>query len=104
MFFSCGGAIPPASSSIYENMLRVEVNVGGMKRQLKNIGETNPTGPDGIFPRILKRCADEIALYLNAICEKSLRTGQLSKRCEGAHVVPVDNGGSKREMCNYRPI
>lgn len=74
----------------------VEVSAHEIERLLRNIDETKATEPDGISPRIFKRCADKVALYLNVLYENSLRTGQLPEDWKGAHVLSIHKGGLKK--------
>lgn len=82
----------------------VELSVRGICSLLENQDESKAVGPDGISPRILKRCALPISLYLYIIYSKSLSTGTLPEDWKISHVVPVHKGGSKKDVTNYRPI
>lgn len=95
---------PPTHESTTPLMKPVEISVRGIETLLGNIDETKANGPDGISPRILKRCAGPISLYLYLIYVKSLSTGTLPDDWKIAHVVPIHKGGSKKEVSNYRPI
>lgn len=85
-------------------MLPVELSINGIEKLLKDIDESKSSGPDGISPRVLKRCAGPISMYLYLIFEKSLSTGILPHDWKIAHVVPIHKGGSKKDVGNYRPI
>lgn len=82
----------------------VELCVSNIESPLENIDETKAPSPDGISPRVLKRCAWPIASYLYLIYKKSLSTGVLPEDWKMAFVVPIHKGGSKKEANNYRPI
>lgn len=77
-------------------MQPVELSVRGIETALKNIDETKATGPDGISPRVLKRCAHPISVYLYLIYSESLDTGLLLDDWKVAHVVPIRKGGPKK--------
>lgn len=64
-FHSVFCSLPLPSASICEKLPPVEVSIRGIERLLKNTDETKAIGPDEISPRILKRCADEVALCLS---------------------------------------
>lgn len=82
----------------------VEFSVSGIETLLQNIDETKASGPDGISPRVLKRCAQAISPYLYLIYTQSLATSVLPDDWKVAHVVPIHKGGPKKDVSNYRPI
>lgn len=85
-------------------MQPVELSVSGIEVLLKSIDETKANGPDGISPRVLKRCAHPISLYLYLIYAKSLSVGLLPNDWKAAHIVPIHKGSSRKDVENYRPI
>ena len=61
-------------------------------------------GPDGLSARILKECAQEIAVPLTKICLLSFRQGKFPSVWKRAHITPVHKKGNRKDPCNYRPI
>lgn len=96
--------VNPSTVSTVELMQPVELGMSGIEKALKNIDETKATGPDGISPRVLKRCAYPISVYLYLIFSKSLDTGLLPDDWKVAHIVPIHKGETKKDVVNYRPI
>ena len=60
-----------------------------MKDLQENKASPPPPGTDGIIPKILKLCADEIALALTCIFNKGMRMGELPKDWSAENVSPI---------------
>ena len=71
---------------------------------LKNINSNKSCGPDGIHGKILKNCANSLALPLSLLYELSYNSGIIPTEWKLAHVVPIHKKGSKENVENYRPI
>ena len=76
----------------------------GIVSLLKNINTKKASGPDGISCWVLKEAVEEIAPFLQFIFNQSLTTGQVPGDWKCANVTPVLKKGSKKEVCNYRPV
>ena len=61
-------------------------------------------GPDGLSARILRECADELAVPLCKLFQKSLRHETFPAQWAEANVVPIFKKGSRKDPCNYRSI
>ena len=61
-------------------------------------------GPDGISPKLLQQCEDELAPVLAMIYRKSLNSGQVPKKWRTATVIPIFKKGKKSAAANYRPV
>ena len=61
-------------------------------------------GPDGLSARILRECAEEIAVPLTKICLLSFQQGKFPTVWKRAHITPVYKKGDKKDPNNYRPI
>ena len=61
-------------------------------------------GPDGLSARIMRECADELAVPIHIICQLSVRSGIFPTVWKQANVIPVFKKGSKKSPANYRPV
>ena len=61
-------------------------------------------GPDGIPSVILKECANNIALPLSILFNKSLKNGIFPDIWKKTYVIPLYKKGGKNDVKNYRPI
>jgi len=71
---------------------------------LSALDSSKACGPDGIYPRLLKEGAAELAVPLVAIFNKSLADGALPLNWASANITPVFKEGNKHHDSNYRPI
>lgn len=71
---------------------------------LHNINSNKAQGPDGIHGKVLKNCANSLAIPLSKLFKLSYNMGYVPVEWKMANVVPVHKKGSKSEAENYRPI
>ncbi|MBM3937802.1 MAG: reverse transcriptase family protein [Sphingomonadales bacterium] len=75
-----------------------------VKKKIDELRPNSAAGPDGISPKILKNCRDQLAPVLAMIYRKSRGTGEVPDEWKQAHVVPIYKKGSKSVTGNYRPV
>eukprot|EP00061_Rhincodon_typus_P009059 g32237.t1 len=61
-------------------------------------------GPDGIYPRILRKAREQIARALTDIFVSSLATDEVPDKWRITNVVPLFKKGSSDNPGNYRPV
>ena len=61
-------------------------------------------GPDGIHPKLLIECKDELCYPLTKIFQISLENTELPRQWKISDVVPIYKSGDKQKPENYRPI
>ena len=71
-----------------EDIVVTEIMV---RKELERLNMNKSAGPDGIPGIILKKCADELALPLARLFNKSLEEGCLPQEWKRARVVPNAN-------------
>ena len=59
-------------------------------------------GPDGMYSRVLRELADDIAEPLSIIFERSWRTGEVPEDWRRASVTSIFKKGKKEDPGNYR--
>ena len=75
-----------------------------VRAALATLVETKAVGPDGVSPRVLRRCSAVLARPLSRLFEAILRQNKWPKIWKTSHVVPVHKKGSRSEAANYRPV
>ena len=71
---------------------------------LKLLNVNKAPGPDKFHGKLLKNCAESLAVPLSILFNKSFSSGVIPKAWKVANVVPVFKKGSKNNVENYRPI
>ena len=88
-----------------QKLQTVTITPDKVKKKLKKLKATKCAGPDGFHPRVLRDCADSLALPLTLIFNKSLQEAHLPSTWKDANVKALyKNKGKKIEPGNYRPI
>ena len=81
------------------------ITVGEVKRLLKELDPHKAAGPDKIATFVLKECADQLAIPLTFIFQKSLLTGEVPIEWRIADVIPIFKMKGRRDRAlNYRPV
>ena len=83
-----------------------QVNIGqeDMLKALKSMKINKSPGPDEIHPRVLKELANQLALPLTFLFNKSVFEGKLPTSWKVAEVRPIFKKGDKSNPGNYRPV
>jgi hypothetical protein len=82
----------------------IDITAPGVAKLLKSLDPTKACGPDGISPRLLKECADELGPALTLLFQTSLNTGVVPADWRTAFITPVFKKGERYKAENYRPI
>ena len=97
--------IPPTNYNYNGSILRdIEITEEMVKKVLTNLNVNKSAGPDGITPRLLKKCSESLTKPLTMIFRKSLQTGDVPMSWREANVTPLFKKGSKTNPLNYRPV
>ena len=98
------GPLPEAPVLNTSGISEFEIPDGRVAQLLRELSPHKACGPDGLSARILKECADELAVPLEMICRLSVRSGVFPSAWKQANVIPVHKKGSKKLPTNYRPV
>ena len=88
-------------NNILQNVIITENDVC---ENLKRLKEDKACGPDGIHPKLLKECAEIIAITLYLIFSKTLQSGVVPADWKLANVSPIHKKGWRAMASNYRPV
>jgi len=80
------------------------ITVHEVKHLLNKLNTNKSTGLDGIGPKILKLCWDNIVIPITYLINKSLTEGVFPSTLKTASVIPLHKSGPKSDPNNYRPI
>ena len=95
-------ALPPGHPVPPDSFLPVRHRA--VRQQLRKLKEDKATGPDQVSARVLKKCADSLALPLTLIIRLMLRTGCWPTCWRFHHVAPLYKKKARSDPDNYRGI
>ena len=73
-------------------------------KAIKNLRKDKSPGPDGIHPRIIKECVDQIILPLQIIFQQSFNSENIPEDWKKANIISLNKKGDKSDPGNYRPV
>ena len=91
-------------SKTHVELSDITVSVEEVVNNLRNLDVTKAHGPDGIHPRLLKECSEQIGPSLCALFNHSLNCGRVPIEWKAANITPVHKKESKEVAENCRPI
>ncbi|KAK1783961.1 hypothetical protein P4O66_004638, partial [Electrophorus voltai] len=75
-----------------------------VRRVFKRVNTRKAVGPGGICGRVLKACADQLALVFTGIFNLSLTLGIVPSSFKRSTIVPVPKKPRASELNDYRPV
>ena len=112
--FQKKSTLPPPSTNAYSDLsghdvreqqqgfLRIRVRT--LRKLLRSLDEHSGTGPDKLPTRILKRCADELALPVTLLTRKLLSEGRWPQCWRTHWVHAIHKRKSRADAGNYRGV
>ena len=89
---------------IYERMNDIEISEHLIICKLEKLNVYKSAGPDGVFPKILRECANSLGKFLYIIFSKSMVGKILPIEWKLSVIVAVYKKGDRHLPLNYRPI
>ena len=74
---------------VSETLIIISFSQQIVENKLSSLDENKSAGPDGFYPLVLKRCANELSLPLSIIFQKSYDTGCLPEHWKLANITPI---------------
>jgi len=93
----------PAKARLSE-LTDITFTPSDVQKLLQNLNSNKSPGPDNIQPRILKECAEVLAIPLHILFTASLEQGRLPTAWKEAKIIPIFKKGTRTVASNYRPI
>ncbi|KAK1802897.1 hypothetical protein P4O66_021433 [Electrophorus voltai] len=75
-----------------------------VRRVFKRVNTRKTAGPDGIFGRGLKACADQLAPTFTVVFNLSLMLGIVPSGFKGSTMVPIPKKPRPSDLKDYRPV
>ena len=94
----------PTPTSGQQLLTDIKFTVDDIEKLLLQLKCNKSPGPDNIHPRVLKECADVLALPLWILFSSSLEVGYVPSAWRKAKVTPIFKKGSRTEVSNYRRV
>ena len=92
---------PPPSMS---TLPCLTVTTDQVKRQLERLHQGKAAGPDGISPRVLRTCADQLSSILCYLFNMSLSQEKVPELWKTSCLVPVPKRSTPSGLNDYRPV
>ncbi|XDV33499.1 hypothetical protein PO909_003895 [Leuciscus waleckii] len=83
---------------------KLSLTVNQVRGELRRLKMRKAAGPDGISPRLLRSCADQLCETLQYMFNLSLRLGQVPQLWKTSCLVPVPKTPHPKDMNSYRPV
>ena len=94
----------PAPMRIRTKLRGTWISTEKVRKKIKDLKPHGAAGPDGIRPKLLQECVEELAPVLAMIGRKSMETGMVPAEWKKANVIPIFKKGKKASPGNYRPV
>ena len=82
----------------------VTVTPNEVLEELKQLNLDKAAGPDGIPTILLKKCAEQLAIPLSTLFQKTLDESKIPNDWKKAKITPIFKKGTKKCPGNYRPV
>jgi hypothetical protein len=98
-------SLPDETSEDNNNTLEtLNVTEEDVYQILKSLDTNKAIGLDGVSPKLLKLCAEEIVPSLTRLFNLSLQSGIFPESWKHANVMPLYKKGNSKDINNYRPV
>ena len=95
---------PDVPYSIESRLSEFGVSEEAVRRLLRELSVSKAYGSDGLSARILRECADELAVPLCKLFGMSLSSGLFPEQWAEANIVPIFKKGARNDSGNYRSV
>ena len=96
--------LPLLNTVVNDQLCSIQCTVTEVEKYLKALNVHKSPGPDLISTHVLKECAQELAIPLCVLFNKSFTSGLLPVDWKIANITPIHKKGSKHKKENYRQI
>ena len=100
----CQNLPEPPRMNMRNKLQKPQITTAKVRAAIKKLKPHSAAGPDGIGPKILQTCTEQLAPVLAMIFRKSINQGMVPEEWRQANVVPIFKKGSKADPGNYRPV
>ena len=96
---------PPFNNKSFKPKQDAEITLDEMKKLLLSSKSDKSPGPDELHPKLLKECADELAIPMKLMFDLTMKVGKIPQEWKKAEVKAIyKKKGSRKDPSNYRPV
>ena len=99
-----GSVLPVVYYKTNESIEEINISIGNIISIINNMNANKAGGYDGISVGMLQLCASEVAIPLQIMFQKCIRTGNFPDSWKYANVQPIHKKDNRQIKSNYRPI
>ena len=96
--------LPSAPDYQLDPLCSLHVSVECVREILSSVDRHKACGPDNISGRIIRECADELAVPVTKLCNLSFEQSVVPDVWKCANVVPIHKKGARSSPANYRSV
>ena len=96
--------MPSAPDYDLDPLRSFHVSTECVREILSSVDRHKACGPDNISGRIIRECADELAVPVTKLCNLSFRQSVVPDVWKRANIVPIHKKGSRNSPVNYRSV
>ncbi len=82
----------------------ITVSEDEVRRELRRVNVRKAAGPDGITGRVLRSCADQLAVFFTSIFKESLATSVVPTPFKKSVIIPVPKNSKPSCLNDYCPV
>ncbi len=82
----------------------ITVSGDEVRRALKRVNVRKAARPDGITGRVLRSCADQLAVFFTSIFKESLANSVIPTSFKKSVIIPVPKNNKPSCLNDYRPV
>ncbi|KAK7922274.1 hypothetical protein WMY93_009176 [Mugilogobius chulae] len=97
------GCAPDSASPSSSGASPPVITADQVRSELRQLHPRKAAGPDGVFPRLLKACADELCEPLQHVFNLSLQLERVPSLWKTSCIMPVPKKTRPCELNDYRP-
>ena len=100
------GELPDFPDIVNEDaaLSQISIETEEVMKELKGLKTDKAAGPEGIPGILLNRCAEQLAIPLKILLQKSIDEGRVPGDWKMAKITPIFKKGAKKHASNYRPV
>jgi len=95
---------PPTIADNNPSAPLFEIEEETVRKELKRLNSRKGAGPDGLIPKVIKLCADQLAPVITRLFNISIDSEQTPQRWKSAIIKPLPKADKPDSLKHFRPI
>ena len=96
--------LPEFPSRCDNKIDHIHIDESLVLKKLKALNVTKSAGPDGVHPRVLRECAEQVAKPLTEFFQMCVDSGSIPDEWKESIISPIFKKGQRNLAENYRPV